>query len=55
MLKHVYLKPVIKQRDMDDDMLRNIEGWAKETLEETKVKYKDEMVIYHNLYHILIC
>jgi len=31
-------------KDMDDEMLRNIEGWAKETFEETKVKYKDEMV-----------
>ncbi len=39
-----YLKPVVKMRDMDDEMLRNIEGWARETLEETKVKYKDEMV-----------
>ena len=39
-----FLKPVIKIRDMDDEMLRNIEGWARDTLEETKVKYKDEMV-----------
>jgi len=40
----IYLKPVIKMRDMDDPLLRDIEFWAKETLEETKVKYKDEMV-----------
>jgi len=39
-----FLKPVIKMRDMEDPMLRDIEQWAKDTLEDTKVKYKDEMV-----------
>lgn len=38
------LKVVVKAKDMDDDIFRNIETWAKEIFEDPKVKYKDEMV-----------
>lgn len=43
--KNSIFKPVIKAKDMDEDMFKNIEHWAKETFEDSRVKYKDEKVI----------
>jgi hypothetical protein len=37
-------KPVFVKRDMDDEMTRFIETFAKESFEDIKIKYKDEMV-----------
>jgi hypothetical protein len=37
-------KSVVKAKDMDDDMFKNLEHWARETFEDPKLKFKDEMV-----------
>jgi hypothetical protein len=37
-------KPVFVKRDMDDEMTKFIELFAKESFEDIKVKFKDEMV-----------
>ncbi len=50
-------KSVVKSKDMDEEMFIKIEKWARETFEDQKVKYKDEMVItlfYFVLYIIKI-
>ena len=41
----VGLKPVIKAKDMDEEMFKGIEKWARETYENTKEKLRDEMDI----------
>ena len=38
-------KSVVKAKEMEDEMFVKIEKWARETFEDSKVKYKDEMVI----------
>ncbi len=38
-------KSVVKAKDMDEEMFVKIEKWARETFEDSKVKYKDEMVL----------
>ena len=40
------VKPVIKAKEMEDDMFKHIESWARETFEDTKLKLKDEIVFY---------
>jgi len=40
----IVFKSVVKAKDMEDDMFTKIEKWARETFEDAKVKYKDEMV-----------
>ncbi len=48
MLKEKYnqnFKSVVKAKDMDDEMFRDIEKWARETFENPKEKFRDEMVI----------
>jgi hypothetical protein len=42
--KYQTFKPVIKMKEMDNEMLKFIEGFAKESFEDVKVKFKDEMV-----------
>lgn len=37
-------KAVVKAKEMDDEMYSKIEKWARETFEDPKIKYKDEMV-----------
>lgn len=37
-------KSIVKAKDMDEEMFVKIEKWARETFEDSKVKYKDEMV-----------
>lgn len=36
-------KPVIKAKDMDDDMFKEVERFARDSF-DTKEKFKDEMV-----------
>lgn len=38
-------KPVIKQKEMEDEMMYNIECWARETFFEPRLKMKDEIDI----------
>ena len=38
-------KSVVKAKEMEDEMFTKIEKWARETFEDSKIKYKDEMVI----------
>ena len=38
-------KSVVKAKEMEDEMFAKIEKWARETFEDSKIKYKDEMVI----------
>jgi hypothetical protein len=38
-------KSVVKAKEMEDEMFSKIEKWARETFEDSKIKYKDEMVI----------
>jgi predicted sulfurtransferase len=40
-------KSVVKAKDMDEEMFVKIEKWARETFEDSKVKYKDEMVNFY--------
>ena len=40
----IAFKSVVKAKDMDDDMFIKIEKWARETYEDPKFKFKDEMV-----------
>lgn len=40
----ITFKAVVKAKEMDDDMFLKIEKWARETFEDPKIKYKDEMV-----------
>jgi len=42
----IVFKSVVKAKDMEDEMFVKIEKWARDTLEDSKVKYKDEMVSY---------
>lgn len=44
----VVFKSVLKAKaeNMDEEMYQKIEKWARETLEDLKVKYKDEVVNY---------
>ena len=39
-------KSVVKAKEMEDEMFVKIEKWARESFEDSKIKYKDEMVIY---------
>ena len=41
----IFFKSVVKAKEMEDEMFIKIEKWARETFEDAKVKYKDEMVI----------
>lgn len=37
-------KSVIKAKDMEEDMFKEIERWARETFENPREKFRDEMV-----------
>lgn len=43
------VKPVLKKKEMEDGMYSNIEGWARDTFEDTKQKFKDEIDIANYL------
>ncbi len=45
----IVFKSVVKAKDMEEEMFNKIEKWARETFEDNKIKYKDEMVFIYRL------
>jgi hypothetical protein len=43
-LNNQSFKSVVKAKDMDEEMFREIERLARETIENPKEKFRDEMV-----------
>jgi hypothetical protein len=39
-------KSVVKAKDMEDDMFKEIEKWCRDSFESPKEKFRDEMVFY---------
>ncbi len=43
------VKPVVKVKEMEDHVFRDIENWVRESYEDTKLKMKDEIDIANYL------